>query len=219
MASVGRGDARRFSRGGMSCGRGVAANVASGDGADRGTAQSRFRSCGGKDIHMMRAGFAGRRSSSSAPSVSARRSCAPGCGERPAMARTRRADATAADGRPESTSRLASAASARSAKPGASAVAVGADEGSACGGGTECRAAMRERGRRKKCGGDPRRSENRLRQERQASQSRGHGHHRMPSCRALSTRLPVMPLPGKAMTPLGSRLSSSSLRRKGQRWP
>jgi len=41
----------------------------------------------------------------------------------------------------------------------------------------------------------------------------------MPSCRALSTRLPVMPLPGKAMTPLGSRLRRSSLRRKGAALP
>ena len=41
----------------------------------------------------------------------------------------------------------------------------------------------------------------------------------MPSCFALSTRLPVMPLPGKAMTPLGSRFRSSSLRRKGAALP
>ena len=41
----------------------------------------------------------------------------------------------------------------------------------------------------------------------------------MPSVRALSTRLPVIPLPGKAITPLGSRLSRSSLRRKGAALP
>ena len=41
----------------------------------------------------------------------------------------------------------------------------------------------------------------------------------MPSCFALSTRLPVMPEPGNAMTPLGSRLSRSSLRRKGAALP
>ena len=41
----------------------------------------------------------------------------------------------------------------------------------------------------------------------------------MPSCLALSTRLSVMPLPGNAMTPLGSRLRSSSLRRKGAALP
>ena len=34
----------------------------------------------------------------------------------------------------------------------------------------------------------------------------------MPSLTALSTRLAVMPEPGKAMTPFGRRLSSSSLR-------
>ena len=39
----------------------------------------------------------------------------------------------------------------------------------------------------------------------------------MPSWVALSTRLSVMPEPGKAMTPLGSRFSSSSLRRNGGR--
>ena len=41
----------------------------------------------------------------------------------------------------------------------------------------------------------------------------------MPSCLALSTRLSVMPEPGKAMTPLGRRFSSSSLRRKGAARP
>ena len=39
----------------------------------------------------------------------------------------------------------------------------------------------------------------------------------IPSWRALSTRFSVMPLPGKAMTPLGRRLSSSSLLRAGRR--
>ena len=39
----------------------------------------------------------------------------------------------------------------------------------------------------------------------------------IPSWRALSTRFSVMPLPGKAMTPLGRRLSSSSLHRMGLR--
>ena len=37
----------------------------------------------------------------------------------------------------------------------------------------------------------------------------------MPSCRALSTRFPVIPLPGNAMTPFGRRLSSSSLPPEG----
>ena len=41
----------------------------------------------------------------------------------------------------------------------------------------------------------------------------------IPSCLALSTRFPVMPEPGKAMTPLGSRFSNSSLRLKGAALP
>jgi len=41
----------------------------------------------------------------------------------------------------------------------------------------------------------------------------------MPIDFALSTRLAVMPEPGKAMTPLGSRFSSSSLRRNGAARP
>ncbi len=41
----------------------------------------------------------------------------------------------------------------------------------------------------------------------------------MPSFMAFSTRLSVMPLPGKAMTPLGNRFSSSSLRRNGAARP
>ncbi len=41
----------------------------------------------------------------------------------------------------------------------------------------------------------------------------------MPRLRALSTRLSVMPEPGKAMTPFGRRLSSSSLRRNGAARP
>ena len=41
----------------------------------------------------------------------------------------------------------------------------------------------------------------------------------MPSCRARSTRFSVMPDPGKAMTPLGRRFSSSSLRRNGAARP
>ena len=41
----------------------------------------------------------------------------------------------------------------------------------------------------------------------------------IPSCLALSTRFPVMPLPGNAMTPLGSRFSSSSFLRKGAALP
>ena len=41
----------------------------------------------------------------------------------------------------------------------------------------------------------------------------------MPSCRALSTRFSVMPLPGKAMTPFGRRFRSSSLRRNGAARP
>ena len=41
----------------------------------------------------------------------------------------------------------------------------------------------------------------------------------MPSLTALSTRLSVMPEPGKAMRPFGRRLSSSSLRRKGAALP
>ncbi len=41
----------------------------------------------------------------------------------------------------------------------------------------------------------------------------------MPRVRALSTRFSVMPEPGKAMTPLGRRLSSSSLRRNGAARP
>ena len=41
----------------------------------------------------------------------------------------------------------------------------------------------------------------------------------MPSCRARSTRLSVMPEPGNAITPFGSRFSSSSLRRNGAARP
>ena len=41
----------------------------------------------------------------------------------------------------------------------------------------------------------------------------------MPSFTALSTRLSVMPEPGNAMTPLGRRFSSSSLRRNGAARP
>ena len=41
----------------------------------------------------------------------------------------------------------------------------------------------------------------------------------MPSWRARSTRFSVMPLPGKAMTPLGRRSRSSSLRRNGAARP
>ena len=41
----------------------------------------------------------------------------------------------------------------------------------------------------------------------------------IPSWRALSTRLPVMPEPGNAMTPVGRKLRSSSLRRKGAALP
>ncbi len=41
----------------------------------------------------------------------------------------------------------------------------------------------------------------------------------MPSCLALSTRFSVMPLPGNAMTPLGRRFRSSSLRRNGAARP
>ena len=41
----------------------------------------------------------------------------------------------------------------------------------------------------------------------------------MPSFTALSTRLSVMPPPGNASTPFGSRLSSSSLRRNGAARP
>ena len=41
----------------------------------------------------------------------------------------------------------------------------------------------------------------------------------MPRVRALSTRLSVMPLPGKAITPFGRRFSSSSLRRNGAARP
>ena len=41
----------------------------------------------------------------------------------------------------------------------------------------------------------------------------------IPICRALSTRLPVTPLPAKAITPLGSRSSSASLRLNGAALP
>ena len=41
----------------------------------------------------------------------------------------------------------------------------------------------------------------------------------IPSWRALSTRFPVIPDPGNAMTPLGSRFSSSSFLRKGAALP
>ena len=41
----------------------------------------------------------------------------------------------------------------------------------------------------------------------------------IPSLRALSTRLSVMPEPGNAMTPLGNRSSSSSFLRKGAALP
>ncbi len=44
-------------------------------------------------------------------------------------------------------------------------------------------------------------------------------HTGMPSWRARSTRFSVMPEPGKAITPFGSRFSSSSLRRNGAARP
>ena len=77
----------------------------------------------------------------------------------------------------------------------------------------------REEARRKMSGADRRRSNDRLHRERRAPPHPVTSSTGMPSVRALSTRLPVMPEPGKAITPFGMRLSRSSLRLKGAALP
>ena len=128
-------------------------------------------------------------------SAMAARAGTPRCGERPATARKRRARCERSCCRhwPRKRERRGRGAPRRDARGGHG----------------------------EKNGADRRRSNDRLAVDRQRLGHAAIGTLMtgMPSWRALSTRLPVMPEPGNAITPFGRKLSRSSLRRNGAALP